>query len=612
MNQDFLAIKFNKQMFSLVGIITLIISVVGISILSRNTNGDMRSHASESTLLNNNLNKSAPAVCNQIWTKESPYPIKIEENTVVSVGGALYSFGGYADRGNGFPIETAQSFKYYPETNQWKEIASLPTTRRHITSTTDGVYIYLVGGIIADQATTSVLRYDTSTNSYTELAPLAYPLITSVVFLNGKIYRMAGCREGNCMSPFFDRTVGIYDIASNSWSTTHNPPPILPLAMLTTLNNYIYTAGGLMENGEATTKTYRYDPSLDKWEDDPIADLPYPRYIAAHGIVDNTWIIAGGRNNTYTGAVTDTLAWDPLRNTWSMRAPLAEARDYFSDTSVIGSQLYAVGGGLWNTLVGTRDNQRYNCSSILPTITPTQTLTPIMPSLTPLPTPSTYITSYITPTPGIPGESWIYIDNGLINNWRIFQNAIDLSLVDTSFVHQGLTSIGITFRNGGRNVGASITRTPISTSNYHALELYINGGDASNQSISINIQSLGPLRSIYNPLNNYIEGGSLAQDTWRKVFIPFGDWNTQNEGIYNLQFNNLSIHPQPRFYIDDVRMVCQGDANGDGVINAQDVTIYRAEEGICTHNCKADFNNDGRTDSADFNILKNKIGTACQ
>jgi hypothetical protein len=59
---------------------------------------------------------------------------------------------------------------------------------------------------------------------------------------------------------------------------------------------------------------------------------------------------------------------------------------------------------------------------------------------------------------------------------------------------------------------------------------------------------------------------------------------------------------------------CQGDANGDGVVNAVDLSILSSEWGRqCTSQqpCRADFNNDGIVNAVDLSILAANWGRQC-
>ena len=150
------------------------------------------------------------------WAEQSPYPIVVSGNAVASQGGNVYSFGGIANN-----VAIANAYKYTPATNTWTPIASLPAPRGWFSAASDGTYIYLLGGVDQNFATTATLwRYDPVSNTYNTSLP-SYTIPTyfhASAYLNGKIYRIAGRANGT------DFHVEVYDIATNTWSMAANYP----------------------------------------------------------------------------------------------------------------------------------------------------------------------------------------------------------------------------------------------------------------------------------------------------------------------------------------------------------------------------------------------------
>ena len=179
------------------------------------------------------------------WTEQSPYPIAISGQAVASVGGNVYSFGGIVNN-----TAIANAYKYTPATNTWTPIASLPAPRGWFSGTSDGTYIYLLGGVDQNFNTTATLwRYDPISNTYNTSLP-SYTIPTyfhASAYLNGKIYRIAGRAIGT------DFHVEVYDIATNTWSMAANYPFANHSLMAAALGSYIYAGGG----NASPDKTYR-------------------------------------------------------------------------------------------------------------------------------------------------------------------------------------------------------------------------------------------------------------------------------------------------------------------------------------------------------------------
>src|SRR5260370_34829607 len=179
---------------------------------------------------------ATPCASVAAWTEQAPYPITIWGHAVASVGGNVYSFGGIV---NNSAITSA--YKYNPTTNMWSPIAPLPQARGWFSGTTDGTYIYLLGGVDQNFNTTATLwRYDPVSNTYNTSLP-SYTIPTyfhAGAYLSGKIYRIAGRAIGT------DFHVEGYDIATNTRSLAANYPFANHSLMSGGPANYVYFAGG--------------------------------------------------------------------------------------------------------------------------------------------------------------------------------------------------------------------------------------------------------------------------------------------------------------------------------------------------------------------------------
>jgi N-acetylneuraminic acid mutarotase len=329
------------------------------------------------------------------WTEQAPYPINTSGQAVASVGDNVYSFGGIANN-----TAIANAYKYSPPTNSWTPIASLPAPRGWFSGTTDGTYIYLLGGVDQNFNTTATLwRYDPVSNTYNTSLP-SYTIPTyfhACAYLNGRIYRIAGRAIGT------DFHVEVYDIATNTWSMAANYPVANHSLMAAALDGYIYGGGG----NAFPDKTYRYDPNTDTWDDAAVADLSAGRSASASGTYNGRWVLAGGDVNFAIS--TSAIAWDPATNTWSDLPNMVQGRDYLAGATA-GQSFYAVAGDS-GPGTPTNDNQQYSeiiCETPTPTPTASMTATAsatatailsVTPTSTPAPSATPTATPRATPTP---------------------------------------------------------------------------------------------------------------------------------------------------------------------------------------------------------------------
>jgi hypothetical protein len=305
-----------------------------------------------------------PTPCPPSWNARAPYPIHVADHAAASLGDYLYSFGGRITS-----AELNNAYKFNPGTNSWTSIASMPGVRRGVSAVAGNGYIYVVNGWNGSSATNTLFRYDPATNSYsTGPAGLMATSYQAAAFLNGKVYRIGGLDS----SANDTSNVEIY----GEQMVASLPQP-LTSAMAVAMDGYIYVAGGVGPSG-TSTKTYRYDPASDTWDDAAIADLPVARVRAASGILDGKWVLAGGTSVGRSSAV----AWDPASNTWTSLTPMLYERGSLAG-GVVGKVFYAVGGsgdsGSTNT---TQEYVPASCASPTPATpisTSTFTATPVQP-----------------------------------------------------------------------------------------------------------------------------------------------------------------------------------------------------------------------------------------
>lgn len=134
------------------------------------------------------------------------------------------------------------------------------------------------------------------------------------------------------------RSLYVYDIATDSWSSGPNMPQGSDNLAVLEREGRIWALGG-----EAGTAVQVFDPATQAWAAGPV--LPAVRFAAAAATLDGALHIAGGWNysNTASASLTrhDRLAAGT--STWSTAAALATARNAAGAAS-LGGRLYVVGG----------------------------------------------------------------------------------------------------------------------------------------------------------------------------------------------------------------------------------------------------------------------------
>jgi hypothetical protein len=178
--------------------------------------------------------------------------------------------------------------------------------------------LYVAGGQTADMVPTlydQVSRYDYTTNTWSNVAPLPVPLgQASIGAWNGKIYVAGGFIGGTSVT----NALRIYDIASNTWTSGASMPtsPGVEAAAGAVVNGKFYVMGGDDFNNALNTN-FIYDIATNTWTTG--AALPDSRtntYGAAYNFTNSIYVYGGVTLPGFT--TTDTLlVYDTVQNTWT-------------------------------------------------------------------------------------------------------------------------------------------------------------------------------------------------------------------------------------------------------------------------------------------------------
>ena len=164
------------------------------------------------------------------WTKRKPMALPAHHLALTEYRGKIYVFGGFtAGTVDGLaawtPIDNA--FEYDPIKDSWRALAPMPTKRGAAVAATVGNKMYVIGGVTtAPGATNPAIRpntpqrvlgtiqeYDPESNTWRERATMPTPRNhTAAGVVNGKIYVIGG-RIGAALSrlprisPMWKRTI---------------------------------------------------------------------------------------------------------------------------------------------------------------------------------------------------------------------------------------------------------------------------------------------------------------------------------------------------------------------------------------------------------------------
>jgi Kelch motif len=192
-------------------------------------------------------------------------PARYAFQAALGTDNMLYVAGGQtADM---VPTLYDQVSRYDYTTNTWSNVAPLPVPLGQATIGAWNGKIYVAGGFIGGSNVTNALRiYDIATNTWTSGADMpSSPGVEAAAgaVVNGKFYVMGGDDFTNSLNTNF-----IYDIATNTWSTGATLPDSRTNTYGTAESGAIFVYGGVFLPGFTTTDTLLlYDPVANSWTD---------------------------------------------------------------------------------------------------------------------------------------------------------------------------------------------------------------------------------------------------------------------------------------------------------------------------------------------------------
>ena len=297
---------------------------------------------------------AAPTAANP-WFQGAPFPEASEEVLGATAGGKLYVFAGLA------PVwkPKAMVYGYDPASNQWAKKRPMRLPSHHVAFASLNNKIYAFGGFTypnsgapAWNPVNNAWEYDPATDEWKELAPMPTRRGAAAAGVaNGKIYVTGGAnslsgvtengihpaRPHNVMA-----TVEEYDPAANTWKT------VRPLLLARNHHVAVGVADKLYVIGGRVGSAFISAPAtMSTWSKCTIRhrsmDAAGPHADRASaigaGVYNNQILVAGGegQDQRFLAAFKAVEAYDPALNRWQIAVDAARAMGSRSAPSAIVS-----------------------------------------------------------------------------------------------------------------------------------------------------------------------------------------------------------------------------------------------------------------------------------
>ena len=245
----------------------------------------------------------------QRWRRGPDLPLGVDHPMAAAVdeasgtGAGVYVLGGNA----GAP--TARSFRLAPGATAWTEIAAMPGPRSQAAAAAQGRFIYVVGGYDGQRLVAPTYAYESDTNRWRQVAPIPTTRDhLAAAYVAGRVCAIGG-RKLSLTTNL--ATLECYDPGGDRWEKAPDAPTARGGVGAAAVGNRMVFVGGEQPSG-----TYKeveiFDAEVGRWTRGP--DLPNPR----HGI----GVVAVGRTvYVMTGGPTPGGSQTPVSEAIDLTAP---------------------------------------------------------------------------------------------------------------------------------------------------------------------------------------------------------------------------------------------------------------------------------------------------
>ena len=223
---------------------------------------------------------------------------------------------------------------------RWQEFTQMPSPRKNFASILYDNQIYIIGGEIADGITNTAKRYNPDDDLWEDLPSKDIPVTDiSAVVIGGLIYVPGGRLESGVVNEKME----VFDPIRERWFYRSPLPEPLSAYSLAAFEGKLYVFGGW--NGVSFVDfVFRYDPSIDQWEE--MTSMPTAKGYAGAAVSGEKIFVVGGYDGEIVLAVNEEYAPgkdDGINTPWINRTPLPEKRYRMGVVSVAGI-VHLIGG----------------------------------------------------------------------------------------------------------------------------------------------------------------------------------------------------------------------------------------------------------------------------
>ncbi|ERM17963.1 Kelch repeat-containing protein [Brevibacillus laterosporus] len=202
-----------------------------------------------------------------------------------------------------------QTYSFAAEEMEWVKKAPMPTARHTVSGLVYNDKIYVYGGTNGQGHLANLEMYDPEIDKWYKLpsSSVGREINASFIENQGKFYAIGGKNRSGPTN-----IVEVFDPVSNNWTSAQSMPSPLFAASAVSLDNTIYTFGGIERNVEYTNLVYSFNPETNSW----VSKRPMPFKGSAQAYIMNNSIYV--IHNNYNEEKLSIYLYDHLQDSWTL------------------------------------------------------------------------------------------------------------------------------------------------------------------------------------------------------------------------------------------------------------------------------------------------------
>ena len=229
-----------------------------------------------------------------------------------------------------------KALAYFPTEDKWCKLrdAAFDFQSHCLVQWKDKIHIFCEYSKTVGESEAFRQHYQPNIDSWGSIQSDQIKSISSCIIFKGDLYVLSFKMNS-------EQKMYSYDAKTNCWNEVDPPSRKQSNPCVVASDQHLYIIGGLSEQGQLLSRSTRFDPTHNTWEN--IAKINEARQSAFGAAMNGQLYIAGGMTQFTNQVFSSCEVYSPLSNEWQLIGCLKKAR-YNASMVCLEGKLYVLGG----------------------------------------------------------------------------------------------------------------------------------------------------------------------------------------------------------------------------------------------------------------------------